>query len=58
MTTSMPAIHIGALFIGQENWEGDNGSGIATKDDNDTNAEAGGYARDFLGFVLLLGGGG
>ena len=48
----MPAIHIGALFIGQQDREGDDGSGIATEDDDDTNAEAGGYAREFLEVVL------
>ena len=51
-TTSMPAIHIGALFIGQEDWEGNNGSGVAMEDDDNTNAEAGGYAHDFLEVVL------
>ncbi len=48
----MPAINIGALFIGREDCEGDDGSGVATEDDDDTNAEAGGYARDFLEVVL------
>ena len=43
-TMSMPVIDIGALFIGREDWEGDDGSGVATEDDNDTeDAEAGGY---------------
>jgi hypothetical protein len=51
-TMSMPAIHIGALFIGREDREGDNGSGVATEDDDDTDAESGGYARDFLEVVL------
>ena len=51
-TTSMPAIHIGALFIGREDWKGDDGSGIATEDDDDTDAEVGGYARNFLEVVL------
>ena len=51
-TTSMPAIDIGALFIGREDQEGNDGSGIATEDDDDTNVEAGGYARDFLEVVL------
>ena len=46
------AIHIGALFIGQEDWEGNNGSGVAMEDDDNTNAEAGGYAHDFLEVVL------
>ena len=41
-TTSMPAIDIGALFIGREDREGNDGSGIAREDDNDTDAEAGG----------------
>jgi hypothetical protein len=41
----MPEIDIGALFIGREDREGDNGSGITTEDDDDTDAEAGGYVR-------------
>jgi len=45
--TSMPAIHIGALFIGREDREGNDGSGVTTEDDDDTDAEAGGYARNF-----------
>jgi hypothetical protein len=44
----MPAIDISALFIGQEDLEGNNGSGVATEDDDDTDTEAGGYVRDFL----------
>ena len=50
--TLMPAIDIDALFIGREDREGDDGSGIATEDDDDTNVEAGGYAHDFLEVVL------
>jgi hypothetical protein len=45
----MPAINIGTLFIGQEDWEGDDGSGVATEDDNDTDTEAGGVRARFLG---------
>ncbi len=48
----MPVIDIGTLFIGWEDWEGDDGSGIVTEDDDDTDAEAGGYAHDFLEVVL------
>jgi hypothetical protein len=49
----MPSIdHIGALFIGREDREGDDGSGVATEDDDDTDTEAGGYACDFLEGVL------
>jgi hypothetical protein len=44
-TMSMPVIDIGALFIGREDREGDDGSGVTTEDDDDTDAEAGGYAR-------------
>ena len=44
-TMSMPVIDIGALFIGQEDWEGDDGSGVATEDDDDTDTDAGGYVR-------------
>jgi hypothetical protein len=44
-TMSMPVIDIVALLIGREDREGDNGSGVATEDDDDTDAEAGGYAR-------------
>ena len=51
-TTSMPATNIGALFIGREDREGNNDSGVATKVDDDTDAEAWGYARDFLEVVL------
>ena len=51
-TTSMPVINIDALFIGREDREGDDGSGVATEDDGDTDAEAGGYARDFLEVIL------
>jgi len=51
-TTSMPAIHIGTLFIMREDWEGNEGSGIATEDDNDTNVEAGGYTCIFLEIIL------
>ena len=48
----MPVIDIGTLFIGREDQEGNDGSGIATEDDDDTNVEAGGSARDFLEVVL------
>jgi len=48
----MPAIDIGALFIGREDWEGDDGRGVTTEDDDDTDTEVGGYARDFLEVVL------
>ena len=48
----MPAILIGALFIGREDREGNDGSGIMMEDDKDTDAEAGGYAHDFLEVVL------
>ena len=41
----MPVIDIIALFIGREDREGDDGSDVATEDDDDTVAEAGGYAR-------------
>ena len=47
-TTLMPAIDVGALFIGWEEWEGNNGSGVATGDDDHADAEAGEYARKFL----------
>ena len=45
----MPAIDIGALYIGWEDREGDNGSGVLTEDDDDTDAEAGGVRARFLG---------
>jgi hypothetical protein len=51
-TTLMPMIDIGTLFIGREDRGGSDGSGIAKEDDDDTNAEAGGYACDFLEVVL------
>ena len=48
----MPVIDIGALFIGRVGRDGDDGSGVLTEDDNDTNVEAGGYACDFLEVIL------
>jgi hypothetical protein len=33
-TTSMPAIDVGALFIGREEREGNNGSGVTTEEDD------------------------
>ena len=45
-------IDIGALFIGQEDREGNNGSSITKEDDNETNTEAGGCARNFLEVIL------
>jgi hypothetical protein len=50
--TSMPVIDVGTLVIGWEDREGDDGSGVATEDDDDTDADAGGYARDFLEVIL------
>jgi len=44
-TMSMPVINIGALFIGQEDREGNDGSSVVTEDDDDTDAEVGGYTR-------------
>ena len=44
-TMSMPVTDIGMLFIGWEDREGDNSSGVAAEDDDNTDAEAGGYAR-------------
>jgi len=38
----MPGTDIGALFIGREDREGNDGSGVATEDDDDTDVEAGG----------------
>jgi hypothetical protein len=43
---------IGALFIGREDREGNDGSGIATEDEDDTDTEAVGYASDFLEVIL------
>ena len=51
-TTLMPAINIGALFIGREDREGDDSSGVAMEDDDNADAEAGEYARSFLEAVL------
>ena len=48
----MPEIDICVLFIGREDQEGDDGSDIATEDDDDTNAEAGGYTSNFLEVFL------
>ena len=47
----MPAIGIGALFIGREDREGNNGSGVAKEDDDPPTWKQGG-ARDFLEVVL------
>jgi len=49
---SMAAIDIGTLFIGQEDRGGNDGSGVATEDDDDADMEAGEYARDILEVVL------
>ena len=51
-TASMPAIDIGALFIGQEDWEGNNGSSFATEDDINADAEAGEYAHNYFEVIL------
>ena len=48
----MPAIDIGLLFIGWEDREDDNGSGVTMEDDDDTDVEAGEYTLDFLEVVL------
>ena len=45
----MHVINIGVLFIGREVWEGNDGSGVVTEDDNDTDAKAGGVHAHFLG---------
>ena len=52
MTTSMPSIDIGALFIGQEDREGNDGIGVVTEDDDNADAEAGEYAHHFLEVIL------
>jgi len=52
VTTLMPAIHIGVLFIGREDREGDDSSSVAMEDDDGTDTEVGGYACDFLEVVL------
>jgi hypothetical protein len=43
-------------FIGREDWEGDNGNSVATKDknnvDDNADAEAGDYACDFFEVAL------
>ena len=51
-TTTMPGIDIGALFIGREDREGNDGSGVAAEDDDGADTEAGGYACNFLEVVL------
>ena len=45
----MHVINIGVLFIGREVWEGNDGSGVVTEDDNNTDAKAGGVHAQFLG---------
>jgi hypothetical protein len=52
VTTPMPVIDIGALFIGREDQEGDDGSGVATEEDDETDVETEGYVRDFLEVIL------
>ena len=47
-TTSMPAIDAGALFIGREEQEGNDGSGVTMEDDADADAEAVEYVREYL----------
>jgi hypothetical protein len=44
-TKSMPMIDIGALFIGREDWEGNDGSGVAKEDQRGS----GGVRVRFLG---------
>jgi hypothetical protein len=51
-TMLMPVIDFGTLFIGWEDREGDDGRGVTTEDDDDTDTEAGGYARNFLEVIL------
>ena len=51
-TMSMPVVNVGELFIGWEEQEGDDGSSIMTEEDNDVNAEAREYARDYLEIAL------
>jgi hypothetical protein len=41
-TMLMPVMDIGALFIGREDREDNDGSGVAAEDDDDTDAEVGG----------------
>ncbi len=48
----MLAIDVGTLSIGREGREGDEGSGIATEDNDGADAEAGEYVRDFLEVAL------
>jgi len=48
----MPAIDVGALFIGQEEPEGNAGSGVATEDNDDADMEAGKYTRNYLKVAL------
>jgi len=48
-TRSMPVINIGAMFIGWEDQEGNDGSSVATDYDNKADAEVGEYAHNFLG---------
>ena len=50
--TLMPVINVGELFIGREEKEGNDGSGIATEDNDDADAEVGEYARDYLEVAL------
>jgi hypothetical protein len=40
------------MFIGREDREGNDSSAVASEDDDNTDAEAGVYARDFLEVIL------
>ena len=51
-TMLMPTIYVGALFIGREEREGDDGNGVATEDNGAAKAEAGEYAHNFLEVAL------
>jgi len=44
----MPVIDASTLFIGQEEREDNDGSGVATEDDDCADTEAGEYMHDFL----------
>ena len=51
-TTLMPAIDVGALIIGREEWERDYSGNVTMEDDDDANVEAGEYVHNFLEVAL------
>jgi hypothetical protein len=47
----MPTINASVLFIGDEDWEDKDGSGVATEDDADADADADAEERERARFL-------